>query len=246
MENFFIFIFGLFIGSFLNCLIYRLEKNESFWRGRSYCPHCNHILSWQDLIPLFSFLILKGKCRYCNQKISLQYPLVELSTAILFILIFNQFLIFNFLNLIYYWFITSLLIIIFVYDLKHYLIPDKIIYLAIILTLFYQFQFFSWDLIFGILPSLFFLVIIIFSKEKWLGMGDFKLAILMGLFLGWPKILIALFLAFFIGTIIGIGLIIASKKTLKSEIPFGPFLVVGTFLTLFLEEKIINYYLNLF
>ena len=86
---FFIFLFGLAVGSFLNCVIYRLERGESFFSGRSYCPHCQHVLNWQDLIPVFSFLILKGKCRYCSQKFSWQYPLVELATALLFISLLN-------------------------------------------------------------------------------------------------------------------------------------------------------------
>ena len=82
---FIVFIFGLTLGSFLNCLIYRFEVGENFLRGRSYCPHCKHILSWKDLIPVFSFIILKGKCRYCKKPISWQYPLIELTTAILFV-----------------------------------------------------------------------------------------------------------------------------------------------------------------
>jgi len=96
------------------------------------------------------------------------------------------------------------------------------------------------------LASAFFLIIVILSRGKWMGIGDIKLAFLIGLILGWPKILPALFLAFLIGAIIGIGLIVAGKKTLKSEVPFGPFLVTGTFLALFWGEKLINYYLNFF
>ena len=84
-----IFTFGLTAGSFLNCLIYRLEKGEGFLRGRSYCPYCKKTLAWRDLIPVFSFLILKGKCRYCQKKISWQYPLIEISTGLIFLLIFN-------------------------------------------------------------------------------------------------------------------------------------------------------------
>ena len=254
---FFIFIFGLIVGSFLNSVIYRLEQGQSFIKGRSFCPHCKHQLSWQDLIPVFSFLILKGRCRYCQKKISWQYPLVEFFTGILFVLIFSrsegarlaQFdwaAIFNFI-------IASFLIVIFVYDLKHYIIPDKVIYPAIVAAfLFRIWNFGNWDLfgilnlVFGILPSLFFLAIIIFSQGKWMGLGDFKLAVLMGLFLGWPDIIVALFSAVFLGAIIGIGLIISKEKTLKSEVPFGPFLVFGTFLALFWGGKIINFYLNLF
>ena len=266
----FIFLFGLEVGSFLNCVIYRLEKNESFLKGRSYCPHCKHILSWQDLIPIFSFFILKGKCRYCHQKISWQYPLVETATGLLFLLIFNskflifkQFfwtpsgglpvgLLFNFLNLFYYWIIASFLIIIFVYDLKHYIIPDKIIYLAIIISLifnfliFKQFQIFKYSILSAFGVAVFLLLIFLLSRGKWLGFGDVKLGFFMGLFLGFPDILVSLFSAYLIGAIIGVGLIISGKKTLKSEVPFGPFLVAGTFIAFFLGEKIINWYLNLF
>jgi leader peptidase (prepilin peptidase)/N-methyltransferase len=160
------------------------------------------------------------------------------------------------LNFSYQWLIVSFLVIVFVYDLKHYLIPDEVIYPALGIGLLYQlFRIWDygkwnfgdiWNLGFGILPALFFLAIILISREKLMGWGDFKLAILMGLFLGWPKILIALFFSFFLGAIIGIGLVLAKKKNFKSEIPFGPFLVFGTFLALFFGQGIINWYLNFF
>jgi len=256
LFNLIIFIFGLIFGSFLNCVIYRLHSGESFLKGRSYCPNCKHILSWQDLIPVFSFLILKGKCRYCQKKISWQYPLVEIATGILFVLVIH-YTFSNFLFSIFYFLISCFLIIIFVYDLKHYIIPDKVIYPAILVVS-------IWYLVFSIFfnrypksyllttiysalgAAAFFLMLVVISHEKWLGWGDVKLAFLMGLFLGWPKILLALFLAFFIGAIIGVGLIIFGKKTLKSEIPFGPFLVSGTFLALFFGQKILDWYLNWF
>ena len=143
LVYFFIFLFGLALGSFLNCVIYRLERGESFLEGRSYCPHCQHILNWSDLIPLFSFLILKGKCRYCQKKISLQYPLVELATGILFVLTaYNlQLTIYNLQDLFvvsYLLLVVNCLLVIFVYDLKHYIIPDKIIYPAIAVAFLYQ------------------------------------------------------------------------------------------------------------
>lgn len=248
-----IFIFGLIVGSFLNCVIYRLEINKSALKGRSFCPHCQHQLSWQDLIPVFSFLFLKGYCRYCHQKISLQYPLIEIATGILFVLIFNHWLLdIGICSLAYLFVISSFLIIIFIYDLKHYIIPDKIIYLAIAIAFLYQ-LFNHWPLIINNLDfiysavgaSFFFLLIVLASRGKGMGVGDIKLGFLMGLILGWPNILVALFLAFLIGAIIGIGLIINRKKTLKSEVPFGPFLVTGTFLALFWGENIINWYFRL-
>jgi prepilin signal peptidase PulO-like enzyme (type II secretory pathway) len=246
----FIFVFGLIIGSFLNSIIYRLETGESFLLKRSYCPHCKHKLFWQDLIPVLSFLILKGRCRYCQQKISFRYPLIELATATLFVLIAN----YTFPNLLvtsYWLLITCFLIIIFVYDLKHYIIPDKIIYSAIAIAVVYHLL--RFDLLgrsnlllsaFG--AAAFFLIIVLVSRGRWMGVGDIKLAFFMGLVLGWPNILVALFLAFFLGAIIGIGLIVAGKKKLKSEIPFGPFLVTGTFLAMFFGERLINWYLRFF
>ncbi len=251
-----IFIFGLIVGSFLNCLIYRLETGQSFLKGRSFCPYCKHLLNWQDLIPVLSFLILKGKCRYCQQKISLQYPLVELTTGFLFFLVF-YYTKYNIPYTIYALIITCFLIIIFVYDLKHYIIPDRIIYPAIFVSG-------IWYVVYGLIfnrfltyeilntiyaafgTALFFLFIVLISRGRWMGVGDVKLAFLLGLILGWPYILVALFLAFFIGAIIGAGLIISGKKRLSSEVPFGPFLVAGTFLAMFLGEELFNWYLTLF
>jgi len=252
-NPFFIFLFGLAVGSFLNCLIYRLETGGSFLKGRSFCPHCKHVLNWQDLIPLLSFLILRGKCRYCQQKINWQYPLVELATGIIFLLVFLTYIHINIYTGVYLLIISCFLIVIFVYDLKHYIIPDKVIYLAIVLVFIYQ-LFGNWKLEIGnlqpllnpfssaLLASVFFLAIVLVSQGRWMGIGDIKLAFLMGLFLGFPNILVALFSAFLIGAIIGIGLIISGKKTLKSEVPFGPFLVTGTFIALFWGQEIINWY----
>jgi prepilin signal peptidase PulO-like enzyme (type II secretory pathway) len=266
-----IFLLGLVVGSFLNCIIYRLETSQSFLRGRSFCPHCRHILSWQDLIPLLSFFILKGKCRYCRKPISFQYPLVELATGLIFLLIFHFQLISTlsqFITTLYLFIISSFLIIIFVYDLKHYIILDKVIYPAIgiaalyrlleVLNLGYWNLFENWKFEIGNLPllinpiasaffaSLFFLLIVMVSRGAWMGVGDIKLAFLMGLVLGWPNILTALFSAFLIGAIIGIVLIILGEKSLKSEVPFGPFLVTGTFIALFLGQEIVNFYVQNF
>ena len=274
---FLIFILGLIIGSFLNCIIYRMELQEdmpkdspqrktvSFLRGKSFCPTCKHILLWQDLIPVFSFIFLKGRCRYCQKPISIQYPIVEIATGLLFLLIFNfQFFlptealakagIFNFINLVYYWIIACFLIIIFVYDLKHYLILDKIIYPAIIIALIFNLQFlmlnqfsiFKFSILSSFGAAAFFLLIVLVSRGRWMGTGDIFLAFLMGLILGFPNILVALFSAFFIGSIIGVGMVFLNKKTLKSEIPFGPFLIFGTFLALFWGEEIISWYQGLF
>ncbi len=282
-----VFVFGLIVGSFLNCVIYRMEmrdkggitsfsqgrprrKASGFLRGKSFCPHCKHTLRCWDLIPIFSFLILKRKCRYCQKKISWQYPLVEIATGLLFVLIFNFKLtesgsllangdplsvlsLQNLLVISFLFLVSCFLLIIFVYDLKHFIIPDKIIFPAIIIALIFNFSAFGrpaggWQ--FSILSAfgaaIFFLAIVLVSRGKWMGLGDVKLAFFMGLLLGFPNILVALFLAFLIGAIIGVGLILAKRKHLKSELPFGPFLVTGTFIALFWGKAIAYWYLNLF
>ena len=249
------------VGSFLNSLIHRLEEGLPFPWLRSFCPKCRHTLKWPDLIPIFSFLFLKGRCRYCRQKISWQYPLVELATGAIFVLTtynlqLRSYDLQDLLTLSYWLFIVSSLLVVFVYDLKHYIIPDKIVHPSIAIATIYR-LFTIWNLPaplktegflmggFGVLPAFLFLGIILLSKEKWMGMGDFKLAVLMGLILGFPNIIVALFLAFFIGAIIGIGLIVFRKKTLKSEVPFAPFLISGTFIAIFFGKTIINWYLSL-
>ena len=288
--NLLVFLLGLATGSFLNCVIFRLAGSASFLKGRSVCPKCKHQLGWKDIIPVASYIILGGKCRYCKRKISRQYPIIETTTALLFLLIFNgsaslttlslskgfqflifnQFLFFNFqtlANLAFLFTIASFLIVIFVYDLKHYIIPDKIIYPAIVITLFYRLfenliienwkLIENWSLkIENLMPSLFyfyaamgaalfFALIVLISRGKWMGVGDIKLAFLMGLLLGWPNILVALFFAFMAGALVGLAMIAAKKKTMKSEVPFGPFLVAGVFIALFSGNAIINWYWSL-
>lgn len=254
-----IFLFGLAVGSFLNCIIYRLETEQSFLKGRSFCPYCHHILSWQDLIPLFSFFILRGRCRYCQKPISLQYPLVELATGLIFVLIFKfqpVFTLCQFATILYLFIISCFLIIIFVYDLKYYIILDKVVFPAIVTSFLYNifYSLFLVDnyklliqfLLSAVGAATFFLIIVLISRGKWMGIGDIKLAFLMGLVLGWPNIVIALFSAFLIGAIIGIVLIILGRKSLKSEVPFGPFLVAGTFIALFFGQEIVSFYVQSF
>ena len=242
------FLFGLAIGSFLNCAVCRIEKDESFLKGRSYCPHCKHTLSYKDLVPLLSFLVLLGKCRYCKKKISFQYPLVEIFTGLLFlsILFFSS----NVINAFFFFAIFSFLIIIFIYDLKHFLIPDIALYPALILALIYQLvqveSAFLSVILSAVLSCSFFLSIFLVSRGKWMGFGDVKLAFFMGLFLGYPNILVALFMAFSIGAIISLVIVFLKKKSLKSEVPFGPFLIIGTYIGLFFGETIYFWYINLF
>lgn len=258
---FFIFVLGLIIGSFLNVVIFRLENEEKMVNDRSKCLHCKHFLIWSDLIPVLSFIFLKRKCRYCGENISWQYPLVELGTGILFIMAFGiWYWVSNIFYLLFLFYIISVLIVIFVYDLKHYIIPDKVIYPAIVVAFVYKIfeilKFNHLDLIgnlitifnpfiAAILAGAFFYAIIIITKGKGMGGGDMKLGFLMGLILGWPLVLLSLFLSFIIGSVVGIFLIFLGNKKMKSVIPFGPFLVLGTFIALFWGERIVGWYLSM-
>ena len=273
----FISIFGLVVGSLLNVIICRLGTKKSWLRGRSVCPNCKHQLNWLDLVPLFSFIFLRGRCRYCHKPISWQYPAVELATATVFVLIIlntkylipdtNIFLTNSWqllVNILLLCLISSFLIIIFVYDLKHYLIPDAVVFTGIGLALLYQISLLItnyqlstanyklvslttfYPLLAALAAGLFFLILVLVTRGKGMGIGDIKLAFLMGLLLSWPNIAVALFIAFLSGGIIGLLLIIAKKKQLKSMVPFGPFLISGTFIALFWGVQIIQSYWGVF
>lgn len=263
LELILVFILGLVIGSFLNCVLYRSNQKESFLKGRSYCPNCQHTLEWYDLIPLLSFLFLGGRCRYCHKKISWQYPVVEAITGLVFVFIYNYFKInlleqgfsYNFYQVIFYWLIASIFVLIFVYDLKYYLILDKFIIAGIVCVLVWQglnyslglLSFKEWLTYFysGLGAALFFFCFWFFSRGQAMGFGDVKLAFFLGLLLGFPNILLAIFIGSVLGAIIGLILVGTKKKKIKSAVPFGPFLVVGSFATIFYGSEIFNWYLSL-
>lgn len=244
------FIFGLFFGSFLGVLVDRLTNGENIIKGRSHCDNCKKGLGLLDLIPVLSFLMLKGKCRYCNTKLSFFYPIIELSTGILFALtyfLFNSEVLLLSPSLIYYLFMVSSFIVIFFTDLKYGIIPDKIVFPSIIVSIFYLLIFNRFllipNLISGLAAFIFFITIsygfYILTKKQSMGGGDIKLSFLLGLFLGFPGILVSLYLAFLTGAIISIILILWKKKTsLKDTLPFGPFLVSGTIISFFFGSLI--------
>jgi len=246
MISVFILFLGLTVGSFLNVVIFRLDTKKSVIFGRSFCLQCNKKIKWYDNIPLFSFLILKGKCRNCKNKISWQYPLVELVTGLIFIWLYFSFgLSFRFFS---YLIFSCFLLVIFVYDLKTYYILDKVTIPAIVIAFFCNLYLGLgfWNLILAaIIGGGFFAIQYYFSKGKWVGGGDIRLGALMGLMLGWKFLLVALFLAYFSGAIIGVILIILNKKEMSSAVPFGPFLSAATFITFIYGQPILNWYLNL-
>lgn len=246
------FVIGLCFGSFLNAWVCRTRSGESISKGRSKCPHCQHILLAKDIIPLVSFLFLRGTCRYCQKKIHTQYFLIELGTGILFLLtalvVFHcgDFVtdtgsldgLFQKLSILFF------LEFIFIYDFLYQEIPWKVTFapgiLFGILSLIFQWSSFS-NLFLGIVVGTgFFLVQYIISKGAWIGQGDIGMGFLMGAVLGFPHILIALFLAYVGGTLFVLPFLFLKKMNRKTAIPFGTFLSLATFFVMMWGEKILD------
>ncbi len=244
------FIIGLILGSFINCLIWRLYQGESIF-GRSYCPSCRHQIVWYDNIPLFSFIALKGKCRSCKKKIAWQYPLVELTTGLLFLgatLLSEQASLIS-LSLLKDYLVIFSLVLIFVYDLRFQLVPMLFLWpiLAIIfvlnLLLGYNLLSLSIALTIGIV---FFLVQYLLTKKKGIGEGDIWLGAFMALVLVEVKLLVsALVFAYFIGAVVSLIFLARGDKQLKSKISLGPFLMLGSLISYWFGGSILSWYLNL-
>lgn len=253
MNIVFLFIIGLSVGSFINVLIDRLPKGQEIIFGRSKCDFCRKNLAWVDLIPIISFVVLKGRCRYCAKRLSCQYPLIELSCGILFIFIYNQLQLkeppVNLSDLIYTLIIFSGLATLVATDIKYLILPDQILIFLIIVTLIYQWIFLPGliinNLIVGTIAFLSFLTIVILTRARGMGLGDVKLAFFMGVFLGYPNILVALYSAFLTGAGISLILIMLGKKKLKSTIAFGPFLCLSTGIAYLYGAEIWQYFTKL-
>lgn len=246
------FVLGLIIGSFLNVVIFRLNTERSFG-GRSGCMICQNKLCWYELIPLVSFLGLKGRCRNCKAKISIQYPIVELISGLVFAGIFLKFQNIFYLNtfafsISYAYYVTmfSVLLIIAVYDFKHKIIPDSLSFIFGVATFIGLFFFSNYifyphfpsvlEFLSGILLALPFALLWLISKGTWMGLGDAKLALGLGWLLGFYGILSGAILAFWLGAIVGLFLVIFSKRYgIKSEIPFAPFLISGVLIAFLFE-----------
>ncbi len=255
MFEFFVVCFlGLIFGSFANVCIYRMPRNMSVVKPNSHCISCNAFIKWYDNIPIVSYIFLKGKCRRCKSKISLKYPLVEFSCVILFLSMYYlygfAFMLIPFCLLVFSLLVTTII------DFEFKIIPDEISFMLMIVGFFTSF--FNLNLgetigqrvlnsFLGFLVgggSLFIIAVIgkfIFKKDA-MGGGDIKVMAGVGTFIGWDKVLFAIFVASLFGSIVGIILIICKKIGRKQEIPFGPYLALSSFLTLFLSpQMIINY-----
>lgn len=271
------FLLGLVVGSFLNAFIFRMREGGSVWHGRSYCPKCRKALFWYELIPLVSFVIQRGRCRGCHEKIDPQYPIIEITTAILFLVLYGkvsntffgdgipnfQFPIFNIGHwvlglghLIIFWYLFSALIVLFMYDLRYSLVPDRVVLPAIIVAFLYNvvviitresarqsvLSAVGYLLLATIVGAGFFAVQYYLSRGRWLGDGDIRIGALMGAMLGWPQLLTALVISYMIGGACGVIVLAAGRKKFGQTLPLVTFLTLGTAIVFLYGEQIWSWY----
>jgi len=261
-------ILGLCLGSFINAYVWRTRNrkksgklaNLSVWHGRSMCPECKHVLVANDLVPVFSWIMLKGKCRYCKKPISFQYPLVEAATAVIFVVSYIYWP-YQFsgegITLFVFWLIILLgFVILVIYDSRWKILPNKIVAPLIVLSIaeiIIKLIFFNggaelvigafWGLLFS--AGLFYALFVI-SKGTWIGGGDVKLAVALGLLVGGPsEAILLVFLAALSGTIMSAILMITKQLKLNSKIAFGPLLIVATVVCYLFGVHIIDWYKNI-
>ena len=237
-----VFIVGLCIGSFLNVIVFRLDRKTGILMGRSECSSCSGQLKWYDLIPLISYVYLRGNCRYCKAEISAIYPLVELTTGLA---VFSYFwvngLMFGSSDIFSLVFISLFLLLIF-FDALYFILPDKIVFTAIGAALFYDVIFRRPDLynllLSGFLSSLAFAIIYLASRGEWMGFGDVKLVFAIGLVLGYPLGIFAMVVAVWTAALWGIILLLLKKANRKTALPFGSFLSAATIVFIIFENVI--------
>lgn len=241
-------LYGLMIGSFLNVCIYRIPKEESIVKPHSHCTNCGTRLKALDLVPLFSFLFLGGKCRYCKTRISIRYPLIELLTAGIFVSLLWKYGVSA--ELFATAFLMSILIAVFFIDLEHYIIPNGLVITGLaggavlaVYNIFYPVQALYgdrvwWNPFISVFIGSGFLLLVavvggkIYNTEDALGMGDVKIFAAIGIFLGWKMTVFALFTSIILGGVLSFLLILLKIKDRKDAVPLGPFIVIGTYITL--------------
>ncbi len=241
----FIFILGTIIGSFLNVCIFRIPQNQSIAYPPSTCGSCSAKLKPIDLIPLLSYILIKGKCRYCKSKFSIRYPLIELLTGLIFLLSYHAVGLEP--VLIKYLFLSSILIIISFIDIEYQIIPDRLVLftmlIGIVLNIYTKDITFLSSLI-GLAIGGGLLLLIALLTNGAMGGGDIKLMAVMGYYIGWPATIMALFISFVLGGIVGILLILFKLKSRKDLVPFGPFLALGTIVSALYYHQILYLYLT--
>ena len=244
---FFAFLFGSIVGSFLNVCILRLPEEKSLLFPSSHCPHCQQPIRFYDNIPLISYLVLRGRCRFCGQPISPQYVIVELLTALLSLLLFLHYSLIEYF--IYFAFFSSLVVVTFI-DLKHQIMFDAISLPGIgagFLASFVLPRITYLDSLLGIALGggiLYFVALgyYLITKTEGMGMGDIKLLALIGAFLRSKAVVITIFLSAFLGAVVGVAIMVIKGKSRKYAIPYGPFLSIGALLSLFWGDILLVWY----
>ena len=261
------FVLGLLLGSFLNVVVIRLEGGVSLG-GRSKCVACNHVIPWHDNIPLLSFLLLRGRCRFCHKRLSWQYPGGEFATALLFALFGLRFFsgedVFSWGETVWVLGVVFISLAVAFYDARTMEIPLSLVGIGVVWTLFFllwadlvrfvpspHFSLWNDTLLYRSLVAalggfFFFFFLWAFSRGKWMGEGDAYVAFFLGLVLGWPLLWSALLLAFLLGSLYGVALIGVKKLHLKSQIPFGPFLLASLLMTLLFREELTLFWRDVF
>jgi leader peptidase (prepilin peptidase)/N-methyltransferase len=247
-----IFLFGLLLGSFFNVCIYRIPREESIIFPPSHCTVCGTQLKWLDLFPLFSWLFLRGRCRTCNSSISFQYPLVEFVTGLLYLLLFLKFGFSG--SFISYLILASILIITTGIDIEHQIIPNGLVLIGVIagISLILTGASVNWldGLIGFFVGGGIFLLVALLSvwilKKEGMGGGDVKLMGMIGLFMGWKLTALSILLSIYAGGLIGGVLLLLKIKKRGDAIPYGPFIAVGTLISIFYGNELISWYINTF
>ena len=250
MELAIFFIFGTIIGSFLNVVILRLGTGESIVSGRSRCYACGQDLRWYELVPLLSFAILRGRCRDCKSRISWQYPAVEFLTGLIFAAVLYEWWL-NTAGFTGGWFITTELVFwaafiaLVVYDLRHKILPDRLSIIIAVTAFFFSMMSgkLTIDLWLAFAIAAFFSFLWVVSSGRWMGLGDAKLFFGVSLFLGWPLAMLATLLSFWSGALTGLALLVLQRNiTMKTELPFAPFIFLGALTARFYGEQILAWY----
>jgi len=249
---FLIFIFGAIIGSFLGALTWRWPRGKSILDGRSRCPHCKRMILWHDNVPLISYFILKGRCRFCAKPIPKRDFFIELGTAVFFVLFFylmpaiktnlSWISPLGSLGLLVVLLMVSALIAVFVIDFEHQYIPDSLalgFYSLVVIMLFITDSRAVFEhLAAGLGSAVFLLSLNLITHGRGMGLGDVKLALFLGTAIGFPLVLVWLFISFVLGSVVGIILIFLGFAKLRQKIAFGPFMVVGFAITSLVGFKI--------
>jgi leader peptidase (prepilin peptidase)/N-methyltransferase len=239
-------LLGLVVGSFLNVVIYRLPRKESLVRPASHCPSCGNPVRWHDNVPVLGWVILRGRCRDCGQRISVRYPLVEAITGIAFVLCFLRFGV-DWPLVVAWAFVAATVAVAFIdYDLR--IIPDKIVLPGLVIGLIASIAINPhdwWKYLAASAGAAVFMFALAMIWANGMGPGDIKMAAFMGAVLG-SGVIIALFAAFFIGAVAGVILMATHKRTRKDAIPFGPYLAIGAALGVFVGQALLHSYLGIY